>query len=397
MKMNSLQKDTKTIMAKDAAKNRRWYPVVIVFFAFVLLFGGAFGCSCTNQSNQETEPETETQTVKPTEPETETQTEAETETEVVDTGFRNPLTGEMTETDLSKQRPYFVMLNTSAAAMPQRGNSKADILIEMMEEGGVTRVMGLYQSLEGVGQLGPIRSTREYFYSWSLAFDGLLVHAGGDAPVRAEIKNAGMKTLDALENAGGAYFRDKERQQHVANEHTMFTTGENLLAMTNHLNFEKQITKADQTQLHFVDDATPADGDNAENVKVIFSGAKSTTFTYNEESKLYSIKFWDMDYVDEDNGNAIVEVRNILILPVPNWTKQEGTYIRQKYDLTSGEGVLITGGKSTKMKWTKGDYLSEGHYADPLCMYDMDGNDLNLSVGKTYICVIGNGMVYTIE
>lgn len=71
------------------------------------------------------------------------------------------------------------MLNTIRQALPQSGNSKADMYIEMTEEGGITRVLGFYNSLKGVDKIGTIRSTREYFYPgpWDL-MQSLFMQAG---------------------------------------------------------------------------------------------------------------------------------------------------------------------------------------------------------------------------
>ncbi len=46
------------------------------------------------------------------------------------------------------------MLNTLKKAMPQSGCGSADMLIEIPEEGGITRVMAVFQDPTGVGNLG---------------------------------------------------------------------------------------------------------------------------------------------------------------------------------------------------------------------------------------------------
>ena len=71
-----------------------------------------------------------------------------------------------------------VMLNNLKDAMPQLGVSKADIIYEIPAEGGVTRMIGVFQSLEGVETLGSIRSTRPYYLEVALGHDAILVHAG---------------------------------------------------------------------------------------------------------------------------------------------------------------------------------------------------------------------------
>lgn len=70
----------------------------------------------------------------------------------------NPLTGEPMEPEYENNRPVAVMLNNLKAAQPQLGVSRADIIYEVPAEGGITRMLGVYQSLEGVENLGSIRS-----------------------------------------------------------------------------------------------------------------------------------------------------------------------------------------------------------------------------------------------
>ncbi|MBQ1580239.1 MAG: DUF3048 domain-containing protein, partial [Firmicutes bacterium] len=52
--------------------------------------------------------------------------------------YYNPLTGERTMSDISKLRPYAVMLNNKREALPQLGVSQADIIYEVCAEGGIT-------------------------------------------------------------------------------------------------------------------------------------------------------------------------------------------------------------------------------------------------------------------
>ena len=54
----------------------------------------------------------------------------------------NPLTGETVSEDISAVRPYAIMINNISVAQPQVGVSNADIIYEVLAEGGITR-MGL--------------------------------------------------------------------------------------------------------------------------------------------------------------------------------------------------------------------------------------------------------------
>ncbi len=78
----------------------------------------------------------------------------------------NPLTGLPMEPEYEPLRPIAVTINNLKAAQPQLGISQADIIYEVPVEGGITRMLALYQTVEGIGTLGSVRSARPYFVSW---------------------------------------------------------------------------------------------------------------------------------------------------------------------------------------------------------------------------------------
>ena len=61
-----------------------------------------------------------------------------------------------------ENRPLAVMVENHPDARPQSGLSLADIVYETLAEGGITRFLAIYQSRDA-GQIGPVRSAREYF------------------------------------------------------------------------------------------------------------------------------------------------------------------------------------------------------------------------------------------
>ena len=75
----------------------------------------------------------------------------------------NPLSGMPTDAETAAQRPVSVMLNNLKQALPQLGQSQADIIYEVVAEGGITRMLGVFQSVEDVGMIGSIRSARSYY------------------------------------------------------------------------------------------------------------------------------------------------------------------------------------------------------------------------------------------
>ena len=80
----------------------------------------------------------------------------------VSTG-RDPLNGSET---ISEYKPVIAMIDNSEAARPQEGIQAADIMYECEVEGGITRLMGVWNS-NMPDVIGPVRSARQYFTSFS--------------------------------------------------------------------------------------------------------------------------------------------------------------------------------------------------------------------------------------
>ncbi|MCF0151055.1 MAG: DUF3048 domain-containing protein, partial [Firmicutes bacterium] len=70
--------------------------------------------------------------------------------------YQNPLSGLETDEDLSLNRPYAVMINNIKDAQPTMSTAKADIIYEYIAEGGITRLLAIFQSLDGVGTIGTV-------------------------------------------------------------------------------------------------------------------------------------------------------------------------------------------------------------------------------------------------
>lgn len=145
----------------------------------------------------------------------------------------NPLTGEPIGEDWVNRRPVAIMLNNLKEALPQQGQSEADILYEVLAEGGITRMLGVYQSVEGVGKIGSIRSARPYYLELALGHDAVYLHAGGSEDAYAKIRQWGVDALDGVRGPymsnsdnGNLMWRDSERRKSYSLEHTVVTSGD---------------------------------------------------------------------------------------------------------------------------------------------------------------------------
>ena len=306
----------------------------------------------------------------------------------VDWTHTNPLTGEPVEEDISKNRPVMVMLNNIKQALPQSGNGQADLIYEILEEGGITRMLAVYQDINKIeGNLGTIRSTRPYYVDLVAGMDGILVHAGGSGAAYDLIEELGVTEVDALARLGGGgahlFWRDKGRlSRGVATEHTMYITASDLANWlpTSVL----RLTHGDgfATKNTFVQDATPSDGSVANVITVPFSGYKTGEFKYDEATGEYLVSEYGAAYMD-DNDKKQVSVKNVLIVmtevkPIEGDSKNRISVAMSG----SGIGYFAFGGKYVPINWSR---------ASDTSMYEfttMDGQPLKLGVGTSYVNIV---------
>lgn len=131
-----------------------------------------------------------------------------------------PLTGEVISEEhflaLEGQRPLAVMIDNIAAATPQAGLDQADVVIEALVEGGVTRFMAVFHS-KAPAVIEPVRSARTPFLYWAAEYDALYAHVGsaeldGPADAGRQIHEWGIHDLDlGTQPFDYSYVRDPNR------------------------------------------------------------------------------------------------------------------------------------------------------------------------------------------
>lgn len=297
--------------------------------------------------------------------------------------FTNPLTGEATDTDLSGQKPVTVVMNNIKVAMPQQGNSTADIIYEAVAEGGITRMLAVYQDPADLTTIGSVRSARDCFLDLALGHDGVFVHAGGSHYVYDTIAQLGVNDVDGVKgkNASGIFYRDPNRTPGVtyAIEHTMMADGAALVENLTAKGIMGPHSDGYVYEMDFTADATPKDGQSANTITATFSSYKNTVFHYDAPSKTYKVEQYGEAFIDGNDGSQI-STTNVLILQTNYSSMDDGYYSDVK--LTSGSGYFACGGKMIPITWEKGD-----HY-DQLRYYTQDGQPLTLGVGKSFVCIV---------
>jgi len=308
--------------------------------------------------------------------------------------YTNPLTGEGCETDIGKNRPVAVMINNLEKALPQAGVSQADVIYELVAEGGITRMMALFQSVEGVGEIGTVRSARDYYVSLALGHDAVFLHAGGSPKAYEVIKSWGVTALDCVNGPyeGSLFWRDKTRRTNAGLEHSVMTSGETILELfPTYTKLRRQHKDGYLVGWTFTEDAPAASAAQATVLTVPFSKYKTGVFTYNAETGLYMIEEYGKPYVDA-NTDQQVGVKNVLVLYTDVSSIKGDDKGRQTIRTTgSGEGLLLRDGTVEVITWKRD---SDWHTLE---FYLSDGTRAPLSVGTSYINILDESRQATWE
>ena len=314
-------------------------------------------------------------------------TEATTEPTTVPTEppvYRNPLNGEILEEPYTGRVFAHTITNTEDA-LPHVNAVKADILVEAYVSRGVVRCLGLYTNIGEVEAIGGTRSTRLLFNQIAQIYDAVLIHGGGFGMVLEDADNKGLDhfNVDSLYRqadplAQKVAYRDKEYKRYAPND--LFGYGPGIVEYVEAQGVRTTQPADKDYYLNFVDDATPADGEIADEITIFYGfNTKNTVMKYNPSTGKYAYHQYGKVMTDQITGE-VEEFNNVLILKAgiyENYIYAEATF------QTGGTGYYACGGRIIPIIWE-----CEGG-RNPFRIMTEDGEPLNVNVGNTYMSIIG--------
>lgn len=296
--------------------------------------------------------------------------------------YVSPLSGKPLNKKYKNKRPFAFMFNNIEFAYPQTGTGRAEILYEILAEGGITRLMGVFDYMKG-DKIGSVRSARHYYVDFANEFDAIFVHFGQTHYAIDEIKKLGVDTISGLSWEGAkAFYRDNS----IRAPHNAFASAKGLMqamkdkklrtkprkGLTSHFNFSEEDEVTNDKEGSF----------KAEYVKVPFSAYMTPSFTYGKKEKLYTRYAFGTKHIDKGTGKAL-KFRNIFIQFVNEYNKDRNGYQTMDLMNQSGSGYYITNGKGIKVYWQK-----KGGADKTKFYYDKTHTEeVLVNTGKTYYAV----------
>ena len=293
----------------------------------------------------------------------------------------NPLTGEigMREEAVGK-RPVAVMVNNLKKALPQYGVAGADIIYEMPVEAGITRLMAVYADYENMPNICSVRSCRYYYPILAYGMDAIYCHWGQDQTIAKEtLARLGIDHLDGGGNGWQVcFFRDSDRAQHYASEHTGYLDGSKISKAISRCGFRTDTDKGKAFSFR-APNTIIKEGDTCNYAVLHFSDSYWSTFEYDEATQTYLKKHCGNPHMDS-HTNTQLAFRNIFVLQT-DISLREDKYLVD-IALESGGGYYISAGGIQPISWVKSDE------SEPIRIYDGDGEELWVNPGKSYIGLI---------
>ena len=285
-----------------------------------------------------------------------------------------------------ESRPIAIMIDNHIDAMPQAGLLEADIVYEIIVEGGETRLMLILQDKD-LEKIGPIRSARHYFLDYALENDAIYVHYGWSPQAQSDITKYSVDNINGIYESSTSFWRVTDKYA----PHNAVTSTKNILKIAEREEY-RTTTNKDTVLNYVVDEVNLEDGKTANTITIPYSYANTVKYEYDKDKKEYVRYSRGKKQVDWDTEKTVT-TKNIIIEKAKNWTLNDGTDKgRQTLDnVKELEGYYITNGKVVEITCNKTSRSGQTVYKD------LNGNEINVNDGKTFIQICPEDSKITFE
>ncbi|MDD3520059.1 MAG: DUF3048 domain-containing protein [Actinomycetota bacterium] len=356
--------------------------LIIALMSLMLLF--SFACKKEEIITEETKIDVEETSTTEIQEETETTEKSISELEI--TGNINIINGFEISDDVLDSRPFAVMINNAGEARPQSGLNKADCVIEVVDEGGITRLIGIFSSKDA-DIIGPIRSARQYYAELARMFDPVYVFWGTYPEGYKIVENMDMDVLTPLGDQSGASNitanmsdgQDAWRDSSRVAPHNAYSSSEKLksAAVRN-----GHLIEGGQSPFSFKLDASEEKRGSISDIKIDFSVASfASDFIYDKALNNYKKSTGGTTDIDrETNENLYFNNVIALITDIANSGDSAGHMIVRTTG--SGKAFYFFDGNVIEGTWERTSIL------DPMIFKDTAGNEVLFNRGTTYLSMV---------
>ena len=293
---------------------------------------------------------------------------------------RSSVNGTWVTKKVEARRPYAVMINNiEYAFLHQKGTSKADIMYEALAEGGITRMMAIYQDPSKVKVIGSVRSARHYYVQLAREWNAIYCHFGHTKYATQKIEELHTNNLSGLSAVGSVVY---ERDSSISAPHNVFTSGEKLKKGVKTLKYSLK-QDADKTAKHFYfydEDTELESKKKASHITLPFSQYSTCQLKYHKKKKTYFKYEYGQKHMDLYYKKQL-SFKSVIIQLVEESNIDHNGYQTMELSNNSGKGYYITNGKAQKITWQRKEA------GNTMVYRDAKGHTLTINPGKIYIAI----------
>ena len=303
----------------------------------------------------------------------------------------SPFTGlPVDDPALLERMPAAVKISNSPIARPQSGLSKADVVIEHLAEGDITRFTAIFHS-QDAERIGSVRSARLIDLELPVLFDAFLVYSGASGEVNRLIEASDFSdsTLSDERKDPGFYRLDIPGRTY---EHTLFTDSELLQQYAQ----DQGWTTPPRYRGWQWSEQPPRLAQRARAVTIPYSAEYSdVTYQYDPQLSAYRRNILGEPHVDDLTGEQLT-ADNVAVL----YVNHAPTLIVE--DALGNTSVEIQLWGQGRMQLFRDGTVQEGAWLrpqreDPLLFVDENMQPLELKPGNVWIQIVPLDMAVASE
>ncbi len=276
--------------------------------------------------------------------------------------------------------PVTVMIENLSTVRPQFGLSRAQVVVEALAEGGITRFLAIYASGEALETIGPVRSARDYYVDWAEEYRGAYVHAGGSPQaLQRLVGNNYLTDLNQISGDHAYFWRDTSR---VA-PHNLFTSTE----LLGYALRDKGLSETAGTYggWLFEKEAAKKNRPASQSIQLSFSTSSyDVTYDYDDETNTYARSNGGTPHMDALT-NEQIRVKNIIVQYVSSSLLDAASGRLSLTTVGEGDAIVFMNGIATPARWKKPARGERTRF------YNQEGTELSFVTGTTWIEVLPEG------
>ena len=247
-----------------------------------------------------------------------------------------PLTGLPAPAQTPNHPVMVVKIDNTAASEPQIGLGKADMVVEELVEGGITRLATMFYS-KVPAVVGPVRSMRASDIGVVKATHAVLIASGAAPPTYGRLNAAKVKYL----TGGADYFRNNSR-------HAPYNLFVRLGVLAKSM---KKDSVVPASYLPWGKASDFAGSQPATTINARFSRATTTTFRYNRQTKKYVNTNSHAARGDQFRADSVLVLR--VREGDAGYRDPAGNHVPETLFFGQGQLMLFHNGQVVRGTWSK--------------------------------------------